>query len=290
MPIRHVLESGETVEIVTAASQYPKTEWLNIAVSSHARSKIRAAVKEIQAKDGRMARELLERKLKNRKIEWEESVINQLVKKSGYKEAGEFYRAIADGRLDVNGTIDLYSDLIRREAGLQERAAIRSAGEYNFEKELEKRSQSESDVVVIGQDLKGLDFQMARCCNPVYGDEVFGFVTVHGGIKIHRENCPNAPALKQRFGYRIVKARWAGKGGGKYPITLHIVGNDDLGVVNNITSVISKEERIMLRSINIDSNDGLFFGILTVMVDDTQVLNTLIKKLRGVKGIKAVSR
>lgn len=290
VPIRQVLESGETVEIVTSASQYPKAEWLNIVVSSHARSKIRTAVKEFQAKDGSLARELLERKLKNRKIEWEESVINQLVKKSGYKEAGEFYRAIADGRLDVNETIELYVELSRKEAGLQERAAIRSAGEYNFEKELEKRSQGESDVVVIGRDLKGLDFQMARCCNPVYGDDVFGFVTVHGGIKIHRENCPNAPALKQRFGYRIVKARWAGKGGGKYPITLHIVGNDDLGVVNNITSVISKEERIMLRSINIDSNDGLFFGILTVMVDDTQVLNALIKKLRGVKGVKAVSR
>ena len=119
---------------------------------------------------------------------------------------------------------------------------------------------------------------------------MFGFVTVSGGIKIHRTNCPNAAALRERFGYRIVPARWAGKGSGKYSITLHVVGHDDLGIVNNITSIISKEERIMLRSINIDSNDGLFSGMLTVMVDDTQVLTALIKKIRTVKGVKAVSR
>ena len=112
-----------------------------------------------------------------------------------------------------------------------------------------------------------------------------------GGIKIHRTNCPNAEALKERFPYRIVRAQWAGKGGGTYPITLHVVGHDDLGIVNNITSIISKDQQIMLRSISIDStDDGLFSGILTVMVKDTAVLNQLIKKLRTVKGVKAVSR
>jgi len=131
---------------------------------------------------------------------------------------------------------------------------------------------------------------MARCCQPVYGDDVFGFVTTGGGIKIHRHDCPNAPALKSRFSYRIVPARWAGKGAGKYPVTLHVVGTDDLGVVNNITSIISKENHILLRNINIDAHDGLFSGILTVMVDDNQVVNGLLKKLRTVKGVKAISR
>ena len=131
---------------------------------------------------------------------------------------------------------------------------------------------------------------MARCCTPVYGDDVFGFVTSGGGIKIHRSSCPNAAALRSRFPYRIVKAKWAGKGTGKYAITLRIVGNDDLGIVNNITSIITKEENIMLRSISIDSNDGLFSGILTVLVDDTARLAQLIKKLRTVRGVKAVSR
>lgn len=159
-----------------------------------------------------------------------------------------------------------------------------------MDSEVVAKAKGDQDELVIGRDLKGLDYQLARCCNPVYGDDIFGFVTVNGGIKIHRTSCPNAPALRQRFGYRVVKARWAGKGQGSYPITLHIVGQDDLGIVNNITSIISKEEHIMLRSINIDSNDGLFSGILTILVDDTQRLTGLIKKLRTVKGVKAVSR
>jgi GTP pyrophosphokinase len=131
---------------------------------------------------------------------------------------------------------------------------------------------------------------MAKCCQPVYGDEVFGFVTSGGGIKIHRTDCPNAKQLRERFGYRIVKAEWAGKGGQQYPITLRVVGNDDIGIVNNITSIISKEERVLLRSISIDSNDGIFFGTLTVMIDDTSRLQQLIKKLKTVKGVKEITR
>lgn len=288
--IRQVLNSGETVEILTNASQKPKAEWVNIAVSGHAKSKIRTAVRDLQASESVMARELLSRKLKNRKMEWDESLVNQLIKKKGFRESNEFYKAIAEEKLDVNALIETYQELARREAGTAERAAVRSAEEFNFDTEAASKVAGNSDVLVIDRNLKGLDFQMARCCNPVYGDDVFGFVTVNGGIKIHRMNCPNAPAMRERFAYRIVPARWAGKGGGKYPITLHVVGHDDLGIVNNITSIISKEERIMLRSINIDSNDGLFSGILTVMVDDTQVLNALIKKLRTVRGVKAVSR
>ena len=291
VPIRYELESGSTVEILTSNTQSPRAEWLNIVVSSHARSKIRAAVRDLAVKESAMGREVFERKLKNRKLEWDESIVNQLIKKSGYKESYEFYRDLADERLDINEVFDLYQELLRREAGTAERVATRSAEEYNYDADYDKHQcKGSEDVLVIDRNLKGLDFQMAKCCNPVYGDEVFGFVTVNGGIKIHRCNCPNAPALRSRFGYRIVPARWAGKGTGKYPITLHVVGVDDLGIVNNITSIISKEERIMLRSINIDSNDGLFSGILTVMVDDTQVLTALIKKLRTVKGVKAVSR
>lgn len=289
--IRQQLDSGDTVEIITSNQQTPKMEWTNIVVSSHAKSKIRSAVRDLQVRQGAFARELLERKLKNRKIEWDESIISQLVKKLGFKDSVDFYKAIVEEKVDVNTLLETYQDLARREAGLAERAAVRSAGEFSLEREQEKQNiASGEDVLVIDRNLKGLDFQMARCCNPVYGDDVFGFVMVGGGIKIHRTTCPNAPALRDRFAYRIVPARWAGKGGGKYPITLHVVGQDDLGIVNNITSIISKEEHIMLRSINIDSNDGLFSGILTVMVHDTQVLAALIKKIRNVKGVKAVTR
>ena len=288
--IRQELESGQTVEILTSNTQKPKAEWVNIAQSNHARSKIRAAVRELTAGEIALGKETLERKLKNRKIEWDEGLINQLIKKLGYKESFDFFKALGDDKVDINRVLDTYVELGKREQGLAERAATRSAEEFSMVSEVATKAKGDDDELVIGRDLKGLDYQLARCCNPVYGDDIFGFVTVNGGIKIHRNSCPNANSLRQRFGYRIVKARWAGKGQGTYPITLHVIGQDDLGIVNNITSIISKEEHIMLRSINIDSNDGLFSGILTVLVDDTQRLTGLIKKLRTVKGVKAVSR
>ncbi|MDR0811682.1 MAG: RelA/SpoT family protein, partial [Paludibacter sp.] len=136
-----------------------------------------------------------------------------------------------------------------------------------------------------------VDFKLAKCCNPIFGDEVFGFVAVSGGIKIHRLDCPNAPQMIERFGYRIVKARWAGKAvGSQYPATMRIVGHDDIGIVTNITSLISKEKNITLRSISVDSNAGLFQGHLTVMVSDTKDLELLIKKIKQVKGVKNVER
>ncbi len=288
--LRQELESGQTVEILTSPSQTPKTEWLTIAQSGHARAKIRSAVRELSSRESALGKEILERKMKNRKIDWDESLINQLIKKTGYKESFDFFHDLSDGKLDATQLIDAYLELGRREQGTAPRAATRSAEEFSLESEVGQRAKGDDDELVIGRDLKGLDYQLAHCCNPVYGDDIFGFVTVSGGIKIHRTTCPNAPALKARFGYRIVKARWAGKGGGSYEVTLHVVGQDDLGIVNNITSIISKEEHIMLRSINIDANDGLFSGILSILIDDTARLNSLIKKLRTVKGVKAVSR
>lgn len=290
VPMRHVLRSGTTVEIITSSSQEPKLEWLNFVVSSHARAKIKGAVRDLQTKDGGMGRELLERKLKNRKIEWDENIVNQLIKKYGYKEYVAFYKDLAEDKLDFNALLEVYQKLQKYEAGIAERVVARSAEEYNYEQQYEERGKLSSDVLLIDKNVKGLDFQMARCCNPVYGDDVFGFVTVSGGIKIHRVSCPNAVALHERFPYRIVPAKWAGKGIGKYTIVLYVVGQDDLGVVNNITSIISKEEQTTLRGIKIDSHDGLFYGTFTVILEDVQKLNSLIKKVKAIKGVKGVSR
>ena len=290
VPIRQELESGQTVEIVTQNNQTPKLEWIGIAQSNHAKAKIRSAVRELAAGESALGKEILERKMKNRKLEWDEALINQLIKKMGFKESFDFFKELADGKLDPAKVLDTYAELLRRDQGLADRAQTRSAEEFSMDSEVVQKAKGDDDELVIGRDLKGLDYQLARCCNPVYGDDIFGFVTVNGGIKIHRTSCPNAPALRSRFGYRMVKARWAGKGTGAYPITLHVVGQDDLGIVNNITSIISKEEHIMLRSINIDAHDGLFSGILSVLVDDVARLTGLMKKLRTVKGVKAVSR
>ncbi len=290
--LRQVLNSGDQVEIMTSNTQTPKQDWLNIVTSSKARTKIRQALKEMVARQHAFAKETIERKFKNRKIEYDEAVMMRLIKRLGFKTVTDFYQSIADETLDVNEIIDKYLEQQRRESDTHDDITYRSAEGYNLQQtQNDEIIRSKEDVLVIDQDLKGLDFKLARCCSPIYGDDVFGFVSVTGGIKIHRSDCPNATQLRERFGYRIVKARWAGKSQGtQYPITLRVVGHDDIGIVTNITSIISKENDISLRSIGIDSHDGLFSGTMTIMVGDTGRLETLLKKLRTVKGVKQVSR
>lgn len=288
--IRETLHSGDQVEIITQTNQTPKRDWLNIVQTSKARAKIKLALKETQVKEGLYAKEILERKFRNKKIDLDESVMSHLIKRLGFKETSDFYKQIAEEKLDANEVIDKYieerdHDLIAKQTG-----TMRSAVDFNYEGPEEELAKGNDDVLVIDRNLKGIDYTLAKCCHPIYGDPVFGFVTVNGGIKIHHKNCPNAPELRKRFGYRIVKAKWSGKGSSQYSITLRVVGSDDIGIVNNITSIISKEEKIVMRSINIDSHDGLFSGNLVVLLDDTSRLEALLKKIRTVKGVKSVTR
>ena len=287
---RHILKSGDQIEVMTSTVQKPKQDWLNIVKTSRAKAKIRLALKETQVKDGLYAKEMLERRMKNRKIEMDEGTMSHLIKKLGFKETNDFYRQIADETLDINHVIEKYQEIQAYDNNLQGQQQTRSADEYSFENSIKNFTKSNGDVLVIDRNLKGIDYQLSKCCNPIYGDDVFGFVTVSGGIKIHRKDCPNALEMRKRFGYRILQARWSGKADSKYTITLKIIGNDDIGIVNNITSVISKEENIMMRSINIDSHDGLFSGNLAINVEDTSKLNQLIKKLRIIKGVKQIIR
>lgn len=291
--IRQKLASGDQVEILTSNNQTPKQDWLNIVTTSKARNKIKQTLKEMESRQASMAKEELERKMKNRKLDYDEPALMHTMTRMGYRVVTDFYNALAEGRLDTNAVLEVYATQLRRDRGEEDKATpAQSAQEFVMQanENLQKTNTAQEDVLVIDSNIRGLEFQMAKCCQPVYGDNVFGFVTSGGGIKIHRENCPNAPQLRERFGYRIVKAKWSGKGTGKYPITLHVIGHDDIGIVNNITSIISKEEKILLRSISIDSHDGLFSGTLTVMLEDTSKLENLLKKLKTVKGVKNVSR
>lgn len=291
--LKQKLNSGDQVELTTSNTQTPKQDWLNIVTTSKARTKIRQALKELASKQHDFAKETLERKFKNRKMEYDEAVMMRLIKRLGFKNVTEFYQGVSDGSLDVNDMLDKYLEQQKRDSSdTPPEIVYRSAEGYNLQNLVpEDTGSSKEDVLVIDQNLKGLDFKLSRCCSPIYGDDVFGFVTVSGGIKVHRNDCPNAPQMMERFGYRIVKARWAGKSQGtQYPITLRVVGHDDIGIVTNITSIISKEANISLRSIGIDSNDGLFSGTLTIMVGDTGRLEALLKKLRTVKGVKQVTR
>ena len=284
---REVLHSGDTVEVLTQNNQCPKRDWLNIVKTSKAKAKIRLALKETQAKEGLYAKELLERRFKNKKIEVEESLMSQLIKKMGYKETSDFYKDIADERLDANAVIEKYLELRNGESNTK---PTESAENFEYENPNEQLLQNNSDVLVIDKNLKGIDYKLAQCCHPIYGDDVFGFVTVSGGITIHRTTCPNAPELRKRFGYRMVKAKWSGKGTSQYAITLRIIGHDDIGIVSNITNIISKEDKLTMRSINIDSHDGLFSGNVVLFIEDNSKLNLLIKKLKTVKGVKQIVR
>ena len=289
-PIRQQLRSGDMVEIITQSNQKPRQEWLNIVKTSRAKSKIRLALKETQQKEGLMAKEMLERKLKNKKTELSESVMAHTIRKMGFKVASDFYKQLAEEKLDINQVVEKYIEVRDYDLNLNAPAQTRSAEEFNFEMTSDHVPSGHDDELVIGSDLKGIDYSLAQCCHPIFGDPIFGFVTVSGGIKIHRTTCPNAAHLREHLGYRIVRARWSGKGTSQYSITLNVIGNDDIGIVNNITSIISKEEKIMMRSINIDSHDGLFEGHLTVMIEDTSRMEALIRKIRTVKGVKSVSR
>ena len=290
--IRYLLKSGDQVEILTSSTQKPRQEWLSIVKTSRAKSKIRLALKETQVKDGLFAKEMLERKFRNRKVEQNEATMFHVIKKMGFKEVSDFYKQIADGLIDANAVVDKYIEVREGEKTVTGDNVARSASEFELDesKIAGLNTTISDDVLVIDRNLKGLDYQLARCCQPIYGDPIFGFVTISGGIKIHRIDCPNAPELRRRYGYRVVKARWSGKGSSQYSITLRVVGNDDIGIVNNLTSIISKDEKLVLRSINIDSHDGLFSGNLVVMLEDTSRLEALLKKLRTVRGVKQVER
>lgn len=285
---RTPLHSGDTVEILTASNQTPKPEWLRILVTSRARAKLRLSLKETRQKQGLYAKELLERRLKNKKLDYDEATVAHLIRKMGFKEQSDFYHQIAEGRLDPTRVLDEYQTLVDQ-SQVKEREA-ESAENFEYAHPATTEAKKNDDVLIIDKSLKGIDFSLARCCHPIYGDKVFGFVTVNGGIKIHRADCPNAAEMQRRFGYRIVRAQWSGKGSSHYDITLRVIGNDDIGIVSNITNIISKDEKIVMRSINIDSHDGLFSGNLVVQLDDKSKLNLLIKKLRTVKGVKQVIR
>ena len=285
---RTPLHSGDTVEILTASNQTPKPEWLRILVTSRARAKLRLSLKETRQKQGLYAKELLERRLKNKKLDYDEATVAHLIRKMGFKEQSDFYHQIAEGRLDPTRVLDEYQALVDQ-SQVKEREA-ESAENFEYAHPATTEVKKNDDVLIIDKSLKGIDFSLARCCHPIYGDKVFGFVTVNGGIKIHRADCPNAAEMQRRFGYRIVCAQWSGKGSSHYDITLRVIGNDDIGIVSNITNIISKDEKIVMRSINIDSHDGLFSGNLVVQLDDKSKLNLLIKKLRTVKGVKQVIR
>ena len=284
--INHRLSNGDTVEIMTSANQVPKQDWLGFVVTSKARTKIRQTLNEQANRSAELGREMLQRRFKNRKIEIDEGILSKLIKKLGYKTSTDFFNAIADESLEVNRVAVEY-DMIDRPA---ESTENRSAEEFSLQTTPDKDEDGGTDTLVIGEGVKGLNYRMSRCCNPIYGDQVFGFIASDGAIKIHRADCPNAANMRRRYPYRFIPVRWSGKLGTQFAATLKIVGVDDIGIVTNVSSIINKEKDCSLRSIAIDSHDGIFHGTLVVGVVNTESLASLIRKIKTVKGVKNVER
>lgn len=285
--INYKLKSGDTVEILTSASQKPKQDWLNFVVTSKARTKIKQTLNESRNRAAELAREILMRRFKNRKIDVDEATLMRTVKKLGYKTVTDFYNDISEETLEISKVMETYDQMADKKAP---EAEVRSAVEFTLQPVEAEGAPHSSDVLIIGNNIKGINYKLAKCCNPIQGDDVFGFISSEGIIKVHRLDCPNAANIHSKYPYRIITTRWSGKVGDQFAATLSVVGQDDIGIVTNISSIINKEKDVTLRSISIDSNDGLFQGHLVVGINDTSTLNKLIKKIKTVKGVKDVIR
>ena len=284
--ITYKIKSGDTIEILTSSTQAPNSNWLNIVVTSKARNKIRQSLNEQASKNVGFGKELLQRRFKNRKIEIDESILTKTIKKLGYKTATDFYIALAD-RLDINDVISTYLSILEP---INQQYAPESAENFTLQHPEPEKDADSKDVLIIGDNIKGINYRLSKCCNPIIGDRIMGFTSADGAIKIHRTDCKNLQHLVQKYPYRCINAAWSGKIGQQFAVSLRIVGHDDIGIITNITSLINKEKDTSLRSISIDSNDGIFRGYLIIGINDTKSLNELIKKIKTIKGVKDVQR
>ena len=286
VPIRYNLKNGDKVEILRSKNQKPKMDWLNVVVTSKAKGKIKLALKEAKLKEAEHGKEILKRRFRNWKIEFDDTSIRKVIKHFKYRDAIDLYFDVATEKVEL---LQIKELLTSSEKPVEIKAE--KIDEDLVDKLVKTASRESGDFLVIDEKLANIDYKLAPCCNPIFGDAIFGFVTISSGISIHRTNCPNAQEMLSRYGYRVVKARWnSSDRGAFFPVTLRITGMDDLGIVSNISDVISKDLQVNMRSITIDSNDGMFEGSITLFVKDTQHLEALIRKLKKVKGILNIKR
>jgi GTP pyrophosphokinase len=282
VPLSYQLQNGDQVEIITSNKQTPKEDWLNFVITAKAKSKIKSSLKDEKRRIADEGREILDRKLKSLKIPSTIENINKITHFFKLHASQDFLYQIAKGGIDIG---DL-KDYVNYEKNAEYKPFERSdPAEF-----VKKIKSEEVDTLLIGEDLQKIDYKLSTCCNPIPGDDVFGFVTVGEGIKIHRTSCPNATKLMSNFGYRIVKARWNSQKQLAFLTGLNITGIDDVGLINKITTIISNDFKVNMRSITVDSHEGIFDGSIMVYVNDTHHLNELIAKLKQVNGVTDVRR
>jgi len=287
VPIRYQLKNGEKVSILTSKNQRPKLDWLAFVTTGKAQAHIKRHLKEHKYKEADIGKEILHRKLKNWKIKSTEDLINKLVRHYKLDTGIDLYYMVAEEKLDLLEIKKVLLQFVEAEHNKQ-KPEVKEA-----EKKVEKETgdKQEKDILFIGENLKNVNYHLAKCCNPIPGDSVFGFVTVQGSITIHRFNCPNAKRLYELYPYRIIAVKWVqSKELGTSVINLKITGSDELGVVGSITKVITDDLRVNMRSINFKTKGKRFEGFVTVMVKDHEHLNQLIFKLKKVPGVEKVIR
>lgn len=281
--IKYVLQNGDHVSILRSKNQKPKQDWLSFVVTSKAKAKIKQALNEEKARAAAEGKEILVRRLRNWKLNFSDTIIQKLLNKYRLKNAQDLYFSISAGKIEP---LEIKEILLREKEVEEEPHAI-----VTHERETREEIESEySDFIIIEDKVEGLDYRLAKCCNPVFGDPVFGFVTIAEGIKIHRTGCPNAPNLISRYPYRIVVAHWTKtKSSPSFVATIKITGFEEIGIVNWIADIISNYN-VSIRSFNYNMEEGLFEGFLTIMVPNNDVLYGIIRKVQAIKGVLKVSR
>lgn len=288
VPINTKLKNGDQVEILTSSKQKPKEDWLRFVVSSKAKSGIKDFLKEEKKKAAVEGKEIVIRKLKQIKLTLNNETINRLIAYFGAKSPLDFFFAVGTGKIDSKD-IKKINEIKKEQVKKPKRGTLESAEEVK--KTIKKvHDTGAADMLLIGEDMDVVDYKFANCCKPIPGDDVFGFVTVSEGIKIHRTSCPNATELMSNYGYRIIKAKWTSQQQIAFLAGVKVIGTDRIGMVNDITSIISTDLKVNMRSLTIDTDHGIFEGNISVYVDDTSHLNTMIEKLKNVEGIESVSR
>ncbi len=278
--IRQVLNNGDRVSITTSNNQKPKSDWLNFVVTTKAKNKIRQTISDERVKESDIGRETLMRRMKNWKIEFCDENIRKLLNHYKYKLASELYFNIAIETHDLSEIKDIITDQKEKEKAV-------AAPKIEAPK---VQVRGGEDVLIVDENIANVDYSLSKCCNPIFGDDIFGFISIGKGIRIHRVSCPNANEMLTRYPYRVVKSNWSAKGSASYQAVLHITGEDELGIVNNITEVITKDLRVKMRSIQVETNAGAFEGRLTVVISNIDHLNNLIAKLKLIKGVRKISR
>jgi len=286
VPIRYTLRNGDKVEILRSKNQKPKIDWQNVVVTSKAKGKIKLALKEEKHKEAENGKEILKRRFRNWKIDFDDTSVRRVIQHYKYRDAIDLYFDVATEKVDLLEIKELLTR-VKKPAELKSGKIEEEA----VEKLVSHAQQETSDFLVIDEKLANIDYKLGKCCNPIHGDSIFGFVTISSGLTIHRKSCPNAQQLLSKYSYRVVKARWnQSEKSSSFPVTLQVTGIDDLGIVSNISDVISKDLQVNMRSISIDSKDGMFEGSITIFVKDTQHLEALIRKLKKVKGVMNIRR